>query len=86
MTGALNARAFVLAFVVLGLFAASADAKTKEIKSKVVLTAVNDDFSFTGQIESSKARCLKSRAIGYSVPGVTEKSGTNPDGTFLLSR
>lgn len=82
MTGALNARAFVLAFVVLGVFAASAEAKTKEIKSKVVITSVNDDFSFNVVVESAKAKCISERAIGYEVPGVSDSGITNFDGTI----
>jgi hypothetical protein len=85
MAGRLNARAFVLAFVVLGLFAASADAKTKVIESKIVITSVNDDFSFNAVVKSTKGRCLPNRAIGYEVPGVSDSGTTNQDGTFVFS-
>jgi hypothetical protein len=84
MNARLNARAIALAFVVLGLFAASADARTTVIKSKVVIQSVNDDFSFNVVVQSPKARCLKTRAIGYEVPGVSDSGTTGPDGTFTF--
>ena len=70
MRGALNARAFALAFVVLGLFAGQAQAETKTIKSKVSINLVLDNFEFRGVVESGTEKCVKNRTIRYKVPNV----------------
>ena len=84
MRGALNARAIVLAFVVLGLFAGQAQAETKTIKSKVSINLVLDNFELRGLVESGTKKCVKNRVVRYRVPNVQISNLSSRDGEWSL--